>query len=336
MSLDVCPTRRVQSNAVGETLAAEAELITAWLDQGTTLQTVHGLLSRRGVVVPFRALRQYAAEQLKIGRQQDILSLSACEPGRMVQVVLGRLGMLTDTTDGRRRVTHGLIFTAVYSRQIFVYPMYRQTPSAVIEGFEAAWEFFGGVFAVAVPNNIAAIVDRAYGTAPALSDVFRDYADARCFTVTLTGTRHPHDIPPVEHNIAYVRSEFFARVPFRDLADCRGQAKYWCAAVAGLRVHSTTGWRPAQVFAADERPTLAPPPDEVFSIPTWTHPRVAPSGQVRVAKAFYNAPGELVGRRLDARADARTVSLYWRGQLIGVHDVARCGGRRTNFTDGSL
>ena len=31
----------------------------------------------------------------------------------------------------------------------------------MIAGFEAAWEFFGGVFAVVIPDNMAAIVDKA-------------------------------------------------------------------------------------------------------------------------------------------------------------------------------
>ncbi|HZN83763.1 MAG TPA: hypothetical protein VFC01_29375 [Mycobacterium sp.] len=38
-------------------------------------------------------------------------------------------------------------------------------------------------------------------------------------------------------------------------------------------------------------------PDEVFDIPTWTHPKVAPDRHAQVAKALYSLPGELVGRR---------------------------------------
>ena len=63
-------------------------------------------------------------------------------------------------SDGRRRVVQGLIFTAVYSRHMFVWPTYRQTLTDVIAGFEAAWAFFGGVFAVVIPDNMKAIVDQ--------------------------------------------------------------------------------------------------------------------------------------------------------------------------------
>ena len=41
---------------------------------------------------------------------------------------------------------YALIFTAVYSRHMFVWLTYSQTLAAVITGCEAAWAFFGGVF----------------------------------------------------------------------------------------------------------------------------------------------------------------------------------------------
>ena len=39
---------------------------------------------------------------------------------------------------------YALIFTAVYSRHMFVWLSYSQTLVAVIAGCQAAWEFFGG------------------------------------------------------------------------------------------------------------------------------------------------------------------------------------------------
>ncbi|GFG99505.1 hypothetical protein MTIM_53840 [Mycobacterium timonense] len=62
-------------------------------------------------------------------------------------------------------------------------------------------------------------------------------------------------------------------------------------------------------------------PNEVFDIPTWSRPKVAPDRHVQIARALYSVPGELIGRRLDARVDAHTVKLYWRGELIKVHPV---------------
>jgi hypothetical protein len=61
-----------------------------------------------------------------------------------------------DSRGGRHlKSAHGLIFTAVYSRHMFVWPTYRQTLGETITGFEAAWMFFGGVFSVVIPDYVA-------------------------------------------------------------------------------------------------------------------------------------------------------------------------------------
>ena len=66
------------------------------------------------------------------------------EPGAECQVDFGKMGLLPDPGTGRRRVTHALIFTAVYSRHCYVWLTFRQDLAAVIAGCEAAWAFFGG------------------------------------------------------------------------------------------------------------------------------------------------------------------------------------------------
>jgi transposase len=329
----VRPSRPNGKSQAWETIDGQRAQIQAWLKQGLTLTKVHTLLGRQGVVVSYRTLHRYATTELGFGRRQVTVPVADCEPGSELQVDFGRLGLLADTEDGRRRVVHGLIFTAVYSRHMFVWPTYRQTLNEVIAGFEAAWAFFGGVFAVAIPDNMKAIVDRADATDPKLNDAFREYAQARGFAVDPTRIRSPRDKPRVERCVQYVRSNFFAGEDFQNLDDCRVRAEQWCGQVAGLRIHGTTRLRPAEVFATDELPHLKPVPDEVFDIPTWTHPKVAPDRHVQVARALYSVPGELIGKRLDARVDAHTVKLYWRGELIKVHPVVGPGRRHTDPAD---
>jgi transposase len=314
-----------------ETIAAQSGQIKAWLDEGLTLTKVHILLGRRGVVVSYRTLNRYATTELGFGQRRTTVRVADGEPGSEVQVDFGRLGLLAQA-DGRR-VVKGLIFTAVYSRHMFVYPTYRETLPEVIAGFEAAWRFFAGVFAVVIPDNMKAIVEKANATDARLNDSFREYAESRGFVVDPARVRSPQDKPRVERCVPYARSNFFAGEHFRDLEDCRERAARWCREVAGMRVHGTTRLRPAEVFATDEHPQLKPLPDTVFDIPTWAHPKVAPDRHVQIANALYSVPGDLVGQRLTARFDASTVKLYWRGELIKVHPVMLPGRRHTDPAD---
>lgn len=70
------------------------------------------LLGRRGVVVPYRTLHRFAVAELGFGRRKATVRVADGEPGGEVQVDFGRLGLVPDPASGRRRVAHGLIFTA--------------------------------------------------------------------------------------------------------------------------------------------------------------------------------------------------------------------------------
>jgi transposase len=236
----VRPSRPNGKSPARETIDGQRAQIAAWLKQDLTLTKVHILLGRRGVVVSYRTLHRYATTELGFGQRRATVPVADCEPGAELQVDFGRLGFLTDVEDGRRRVVHGLIFTAVYSRHMFVWPTYRQTLGEVIAGFEAAWAFFGGVFAVVIPGNMKAIVDKADATDPKLNDAFREYAQARGFVVDPARIRSPRDKPRVERCVAYARANFFAGEDFQNLGDCRVRAEQWCQQVAGLRIHGTT------------------------------------------------------------------------------------------------
>jgi transposase len=331
----ICGVRRKRPNGKSqawETVAAQSEQIKEWLDQGLTLTKVHILLGRRGVVVSYRTLNRYATTELGFGQRRATVRVADCEPGAEVQVDFGRLGLLTDI-GGRRRAVKGLIFTAVYSRHMFVYPTYRETLNDVIAGFEAAWVFFDGVFAVAIPDNMKAIVDRANATESRLNDSFREYAQSRGFVVDPTRIRSPRDKPRVERCVPYARSNFFAGEQFLDLEDCRQRAQRWCRDTAGMRIHGTTRLRPAEVFATEEHPKLKPLPDTIFDIPTWVNPKVAPDRHAQIAQALYSIPGDLIGQQLCARVDTHTVKLYFRGELIKVHARVPAGRRQTDPAD---
>ena len=317
------------------TLEGHKEQIRVWLDdEGLSVVKIHTLLTRQGVAVPKRTLERFCAELCGPRRgQKKTVRVADGEPGVELQVDFGRMGLMYDPEVDRRRVLHALIFTPCLSRYCFVWLTFTQTLADIICGFEAAWEFFGGIFAVVIPDNMAAIVDKANPTEPRLNAAFVEYAQDRGFLVDATRVRHPKDKPRVERTVPYVRGSFFAGEHFIDLTDAQRRAQTWCTTTAGLRVHGTTACRPAEHFALLEAAVLAPVPLAPYDLPHYATPKVARDHHVEVAKALYSVPGNLIGRHLDARADKELVKLYLRGQLVKVHPRQAPGGRSTDPTD---
>jgi transposase len=171
-------------------LSVEAE-IRAWVEDGLQLTNIHGKLERQGVLVPYRTLHRFAVERCGFGRSRATVRVADGEPGVECQIDFGRLGMLHDPDTGRRRAVHALIFTAVYSRHMFVWLSFTQTLADVIAGCEAAWVWFGGIFQVLIPDNMKPIVINADPINPTFSDGWLDYAQARGFGTDPARVRSP-------------------------------------------------------------------------------------------------------------------------------------------------
>jgi transposase len=192
----VRPARAAGHGAAWESLLAHEQQIRDWID-GDDLQltNVHGKLTRRGVVVPYRTLHRFAAERCGFGRRKPTLRVADGEPGAECQIDFARMGLIADPETGRRRVAHALIFTAVYSRHMFIWLTFRQTLDAVIAGCEAAWAYFGGIFKVLVPDNMSPIVADADPVNPTFTTGWLDYAQAR-------GLRHRPRAGPLAEGLS--------------------------------------------------------------------------------------------------------------------------------------
>jgi transposase len=323
----------------GETwrlLVANHELIVNWLkDEGLTVRKVHDLLGRRGLVVPERTLHRYALEVCDVGRARrgSTVRVNDGEPGDECQIDFGKLGLIPDPVVGRRRVCHALIFTPVVSRYSFVWLSFRQRIEDVIAGCEAAWAFYDGVFATVIPDNLKAIVERADALEPRLNQAFVEYAQSRGFVIDPARVRSPQDKPRVERVVPFVRQSSFAGEAFVDVADAQHRAERWCRERAGMRVHGTIQARPAEVFRVEEQPRLHPAPTEPYDVPLYTTAKVHRDHHIEVAKALYSVPGNLIGQRVEVRADRSLVRVFARGQLVKVHPRQQPGRRSTDPDD---
>jgi transposase len=327
-----------RTGGVGEArarLEPHKDRIRSWLEtDGLTVAKVHVLLSRMGVEVPRRTLERFCAELCgpRRGRPTTV-RVDDGKPGEELQVDFGRMGPLFDAEADRRRIAHALVFTAVVSRHCFVWLCFSQTLADLIEGFEAAWSFFGGVFRVVIPDNMSSVVDRANPLEPRLNQGFVEYAQDRGFLVDAARVRHPQDKPRVERTVGYVRRSFFQGETFVDLHDARRRAEQWCRTDAGLRVHGTTQCRPAEHFSAVEHAALLALPDHDYDVPHYATAKVHRDHHVEVRRSLYSVPGSLIGRTVEVRADSKLVKVFFRGELVKTHPRQAPGQRSTDPCD---
>jgi hypothetical protein len=131
----VRPERGQGHGAAWEALLGHEQQIRDWIAKDELqLTNIHGKLTRQGVVAPYPTLHRFAAQRCGFGGRTATVRVADGDPGVECQVDFGRLGMMVDPETGRRRAVHALIFTAVYSRHMFVWLSFTQTLADVIAG----------------------------------------------------------------------------------------------------------------------------------------------------------------------------------------------------------
>jgi len=333
----VRPARPHGHGGSWEMLLAREEQITAWVAGGggrapLSIVKIEELLARRGCVVPYRTLHRFAVARCGFRVKSTTMRVADGEPGVECQIDFAQMGVIVDAETGRKRRVHALIFTAVVSRHMFVWLTYSQTLIAVLAGCEAAWEFFGGVFRVLIPDNLRAVVAKADAVNPRLSVGWLDYAQHTGFHTDPARIRTPQDKPRVERVVQFVRGNFWAGETFTDLHDAQTRAVAWCSGRAGMRIHGSTATRPLEAFTAVEASCLLPVP-AAYDVPVFTRVKVHRDFHVEVARSLYSLPAQWIGQYLHARADSELVKLFHGGQLVKTHPRQPPGGRSTDRAD---
>jgi hypothetical protein len=314
---------------------AERDEIERLLGQRVRLSKIRRLLQRRSIDVPYATLHRFAVAEFGFGQRAPTIPVADGAPGEELHIDTGWMTMLEPDEHGRRRRFRAWIFTPHVSRYRFVYPCFAESTATAIEACEAAWEFYGGVFRVVVPDCTKAIVHTADPHRPRLVDDFLEYAQARGFHVDPARPRHPKDKARTERTVRDVRDDCFAGERLLDLDDARRRAQTWCSDEYGRRTHSTTQRQPREHFESDERGQLLPAPTTQYDVATWSEPKVGADQHAQVARALYSLPFEYRGHHVRARSDRSTVRFYniVTRALIKTHPRVAPGRRSTDRAD---
>ncbi len=312
---------------------AHREFIAGHLTHHVRLTKIGKLLRRRGVVIEYPTLRRFALADLDFGRGAPSVPVAACEPRAEGQIDTGWRTLLEPDLFGKRRRFKAWIFTPVFSRYRFVYPIFQETTATAIEACEAAWAFYGGVFEVVIPDNTKAIVAKADPIAPIFTEGFLEYAQSRGFQIDSTRVRSPKDKARVERTVPTVRDDCFGGERLRTLDDTRARALHWCLEEYGMKRHARTLRLPREQFEAEERVALLPAPTGTYDVPIWTECKVGLDQFAAVAKSLYSLPLALRRHKLRARADSQLVRFYEHGQLVKTHPRKAPGQRSIDNAD---
>lgn len=255
-------------------------------------------------------------------------------PGEVAQVDFGYVGKVFDAGTGKRRKTWAFVITLGFSRRLFVHLVHDQRIETWLYCHILAFEHFGGVPAVIVPDNLKAAVVRCAFAVDGDTTLNRSYLElARYydFLVDPAPPRSPEKKGKVEAGVRYVKSSFVAPrdLDALGLDGARRELEVWLREIADARIHGTTRQRPIDLFDREERAALKQLPPVRFEIVVWKRARVHPDAHVVFEKRMYSVPFRLIGRHVDIRVKGNSIAIFADDERVATHSTLGKGMRST-------
>ncbi len=301
-----------------------------------TVTTVHQRLrDEHGLATGISSFRRYVWLEFPDVVSPDAVTVwrPPVTPGSEAQIDYGYLGSWFDPVAERARRVWAFVMVLACSRHMFVRPVLSMDQRSWVASHVAAFEFFAGVPARLVPDNLKTGVTKPDLYDPKINRAYAEMAGHYGCLIDPARALKPKDKPRVERPMPYVRDSFWRGRTWDDIDHMQAGALMWCTTIAGRRNHrSLDGAQPAAVFAAVEADALVALPVEAFELAAWSTPKVHPDCHIKVGKALYSVPWRLIGLHVDARQSDRTVEVFVNGQLAKTWArIER--GRQTDWAD---
>jgi transposase len=208
-----------------------------------------------------------------------------------------------------------------------------QTVPDFVASHVHAFEFFGGVTAAVVPDQLKSAVTVACRYEPGLQRTYEDMAEHYGVAVIPARPRKPRDKAHVELAVQVAQRWIVARMrneKFFTLAAMNQRIRELLRDLNARRMRRYGASR-KELFERVDRPALRPLPEQRYTFATWSKGKLGSDYHVEVEGHLYSAPHTLVDAVLEVRATASTVEVFHRGERVASH--VRSHERGTKTTD---
>jgi transposase len=224
---------------------------------------------------------------------EDVAIPVETAPGEIAQVEFKYAGLRFDPERGVLRKSWIFLMTLGFSRRSFAELVFDQRAETWLSLHIQAFEYFGAVPRVIVPDNLKAAVVRAafaIDDDPILNRSYRELAQHYGFQIDPTPPASPKLKGKVESGCRYLGSNFLAAWKSHDMPADRVALRTWLDGIANARVHQKTKRRPIELFEEAERAALLPLPQARWERVIWKKARMHRDSHVQIDGAFYSVP----------------------------------------------
>jgi transposase len=212
------------------------------------------------------------------------------------------------SAEGRRRV-HAFSYVLSYSRRQYVRFVESQDFTTTIREHARAFEYFQGLAATCLYDNMKVVVTSYDGDQPIYNTRFLAFATHYGYQPWACRPHRPETKGKVERPFQYLETNLLNGRTFTSLEHLNEMAVCWLADTADVRVHRETKRRPIDLFA-EEKPHLLALPARPYDTARVLYRTVDPEGHIAYLQNFYSVPWQRIGELLPVRVTENEVIVY--------------------------
>jgi transposase len=187
-----------------------------------------------------------------------------------------------------------------------------------------AFEYFGGVPEVAVPDNLKSGVKRPCYYEPDVNQTYNDLAQHYSFAVIPARVRKPRDKAKAEQGVLLAERWVIAALRHHRFSSLAQVAEAVLPLLERLNNKPMRQMKKSrrEVFDEVEKATLRPLPAVRFTMSEWKKVKVNIDYHVEFDEHYYSVHYSYYSqnkRDMEVRATAATVEILWRGRRIASH-----------------
>lgn len=229
------------------------------------------------------------------------------------------------------------IFVAILgaSNYTYVEATWDQTLPNWIASHVRAFQFFGGVPALLVPDNLRAAVTKACRYEPKINRTYADLAAHYQTAVLPARPYKPKDKAKVENAVLIVERWILARLrhhTFVGLGELNAAIHQLLEELNSRPFKKLPGTRKSQ-FEAIDKPVLKSLPERPYEFARFLEARVHVDYHIDIERHYYSVPHSLMKQLVQVRLTATTVEVFFNSQRVASHVRNYYKGKHTTLAE---
>lgn len=255
------------------------------------------------------------------------------KPGEQMEVDwAGQTAFLMDSDIGEHIPAYIFVAVLPSSQYAYVEAFLSQNQECWTTAHIHAYEFFGGVTKILIPDNLKTGVEKASWYTPTINKTYHELAEHYGTVVLPARVRKPKDKASVEGTVGIISTWIIASLrnqQFFSLVELNEAIQTKLDEFNRKPFQKKPGSR-YSVFLEEEKPFLLPLPAKSYELATWRMATVQFNYHITVDKMHYSVPYEYIKHKVDVRMTPRVIEVFFNNHRICSHP--RLHGREGQYS----